>query len=194
MENASKALAIAGGILISIMIIAVLIYMMQGMGEYKQAQVNEEYIKELTEFNKEYESFEKTLMRGTDVVTVVNKANDYNLKHAYDGDGNEILSKEDRITTKIKIKTGEIKNSTGETIMVNKEYTIGNYNKTNRYSGSNDSNEDTKAYNSMINDKAALTTFKRRFFKCTGITYSKNTGKVNGLSFEEVDVGEIPGY
>ena len=81
MENASKALAIAGSILLSIMIIATLLYMVNNIREVKNQEDEQLKQQQILEFNKEYESYEKNLMRGTDVITVINKANNSNLQN-----------------------------------------------------------------------------------------------------------------
>lgn len=196
MENASKALAIAGGILIAVMILVALVSMVQNSSQYSKSVEEQKKIEQITKFNKEYESYQKKLMRGTDVITVINKANNNNIKNVYDVYGN-IENEEAKITTKIEIKYGDIEGTDNDgnkiIIMKNGKYTIGNYNK-DKYNTFNDNNKDTKIYDEMINNADALKAFKRRFFKCTGINYNNNTGLVNELSFEEVDVGSIPDY
>lgn len=174
MENAAKALTIAGGILIALMIIALLIYMVQTIGNVREQENVKQRQEQILAFNKEYESFDKTLMRGTDVITVINKANNNNSKNSDDPD----MQINSAITiTKSTIK---IKN---ETVM----------DKGKVYSGGGEE------YNKIINDKddkdaeEAKKQFKRLFFKCTDITYNED-GRVNGISFEEVDVGDIPDY
>lgn len=196
MENASKALAIAGSILIGIMIIAVLILMVNNIGGVEQKSEEQKRQEQILAFNKEYESYVKTLMRGTDVVTVINKANNNNLKTAYDSAGN-IVNQFAQITTILKIEFGDIADKDGKIVMYNGEYVIGNYNmkvnnKGNKYN-KNTTGDGTEIYDAVINDPVALKTFKRKFFKCTDITYNAE-GIVNGMTFEEVEVGTIPGY
>ena len=74
MENASKALAMAGGLLLAIIIIAVLMYVVQNTASLKKAEEDKEIAEQITKFNMEYESYEKTLLRGTELVTLINKA------------------------------------------------------------------------------------------------------------------------
>ena len=80
MENASKALLIAAGILIAIIIIAIFINMYGKISSIQETQDEKTKMEQLAEFNAEYESYNKTLMYGTDVVTLVNKANENNRK------------------------------------------------------------------------------------------------------------------
>lgn len=78
MENAAKALIIAGGILFAIMILSLVVYMSTTTTRMAEAQDEKKKVEELTAFNKEYEAYNKTRMYGADIITVVNKAIDYN--------------------------------------------------------------------------------------------------------------------
>ena len=74
MENATKALLIAGGVLIGIIILAALIYAYTSFtrvaAENEQAKATEQ----LAEFNKPYTSYEGKILRGAEVISVVNRA------------------------------------------------------------------------------------------------------------------------
>ena len=78
MENASKALIIAGGVLLAIMILALLVYMGTAMTDMAESQDRKLAAQQLEEFNKSYLAYNKTRMYGTDVITVVNKAINHN--------------------------------------------------------------------------------------------------------------------
>lgn len=81
MENASKALIIAGGILISILILSVLVYSFGNISQYFSSEEKVQQTEQLTTFNNQYESYNKKLLRGTDVISVINKAKDNNTKY-----------------------------------------------------------------------------------------------------------------
>lgn len=81
MENASKALLIAGGILIALLIIALLVYSFGSMGGYFSSEEAKEEAEQLEAFNKQYEAYQRKLLRGTDVVSVINKMLDNNKKY-----------------------------------------------------------------------------------------------------------------
>lgn len=81
MENAAKALTIAGGVLIAIIVIATLWYSFQQWGILPQAKADNEKISQEVEFNKEFESYNKQNLYGTDVITVLNKAMASNEKY-----------------------------------------------------------------------------------------------------------------
>lgn len=78
MENASKALLIAGGMLLAMMILMLLISLATTITDVAESQDKKQLTEQLVQFNKQYEAYNKTKMFGTDVITVVNKAIDYN--------------------------------------------------------------------------------------------------------------------
>ena len=80
MENASKALLIAGGILLALMTLSLIVYVSTSTTRMAEAQDAKKASEELAAFNASYEAYNKTRMYGTDVITVVNKAINYNGK------------------------------------------------------------------------------------------------------------------
>jgi len=78
MENASKALLIAGGMLFAMMILALLVSVVISINDAAESQDRNKLSEQIQEFNKGYEVYNKTKMFGTDVITVVNKAIDHN--------------------------------------------------------------------------------------------------------------------
>lgn len=82
MENATKALVMAGSILISIIIVAILLYAFNVIKQYPEEQEEQAEIEQLSKFNTEYESYNKEKMYGTDIITVLNKANNNNMLYA----------------------------------------------------------------------------------------------------------------
>lgn len=84
MENASKALVMAGTILISLIIIGALIFMFRGLTSYQKTSESVLGEKQIADFNKEYTSFEKNLY-GSELLSLINKAVDYNTQNKEDG-------------------------------------------------------------------------------------------------------------
>lgn len=78
MENASKALVLAGGVLLAMMILVMLIYVGTSMTDNMESQERNNLAKQITEFNKTYLAYDKTKMFGIDVITVANKAINHN--------------------------------------------------------------------------------------------------------------------
>ena len=84
MENATQALLIAAGILFGILTISVFVYMFNNVSEIRQAQYTREEEARLAEWNAEWEAYNKQLLYGAEVLTVMNKAEQNNDK--YDND------------------------------------------------------------------------------------------------------------
>ena len=82
MENASKALLIAGGILIALIILTTFILMFNKMSTLQEEQEEQIKVEQLAAFNGEFEAFNKKIMYGTDVITLINKAVENNEKYA----------------------------------------------------------------------------------------------------------------
>ena len=81
MENASKALIMAGSILLTIMVVGMLIYFLSQYRQFPQAQTEAERLAQVSKFNMEYESYDKKEMYGTEVATILNKVIDHNKKY-----------------------------------------------------------------------------------------------------------------
>lgn len=82
MENASKALMMAGAILLTIMVLGLAVYFYTQFKQFPGKQEEALEMEQITKFNQEYESYYKQKMYGVDVVTVLNKAINNNKKYA----------------------------------------------------------------------------------------------------------------
>lgn len=81
MENASKALLMAGGILISLIIIGVLLLMFNQLGAFQKAQSSSEKDAQLAIFNQEFAKYaDETSLKGVDIISLANKVVDFNKK------------------------------------------------------------------------------------------------------------------
>ncbi len=81
MENASKALIIAGAIMLSVMIVSLLVYTGKSFGLIAKAEQDAKLTEDKKNFNLQYEVYDKTLMYGTDVLSCLNKAQSNNQKY-----------------------------------------------------------------------------------------------------------------
>ena len=98
MENASKALIMAASILIAIIIIGALILMYNQIANYSSGDVQNTREQQVIAFNNEYERFNTKNVRGTDMISVMNKILDYNERKS---DPQEIQFKEMHIKISI---------------------------------------------------------------------------------------------
>ncbi len=78
MENASKALIMAGGVLIALMIIGALILMFSNLSSYQETNVRGERSAQVVEFNNRFETYNRDDVRGSDLYSLLNSAINYN--------------------------------------------------------------------------------------------------------------------
>ena len=73
MENASKALLMAGGVLIAIITIAVLARTFSSVSLFQKAELTEEEQAQLVAFNEQYTKYLNQYVYGTEVRSLINK-------------------------------------------------------------------------------------------------------------------------
>ena len=161
MDNAAKALLIAGGVFLAILIMALLMYMWSTAGSLSAEAQEAKKLEQITAFNKQYEAYQRKALRGNDVASVINKVRNNNKKYP-----------ESPIVWKFKLKK--------EIIDV---LEVGEY--------KDNSNGKCSAYDQMTNNKAEFSEFKKLYFECTKITYNSKTGKVNSIEFTQITYDEI---
>lgn len=86
MENASKALMIAGGVLIALIILSMLLAMFNNISNMQKEQEEQIKTEQIAAFNAEFEAYNKKLMYGTDVITLINKVAENNKKYSMSND------------------------------------------------------------------------------------------------------------
>lgn len=77
MENASKALIIAGSVLIALVIIAALVFTYNKLTELEQTKTTIDETSKMTEYSKRFEQYNKTLY-GSELLSLANLQEDYN--------------------------------------------------------------------------------------------------------------------
>lgn len=78
MENASLALRMAGGVLIALLIVSFFIAVMVVINNNQQKQQDEEDLRQVALFNESYSSYENRIITGYQMLSLINKAIDYN--------------------------------------------------------------------------------------------------------------------
>ena len=84
MENATKALLIAAGILFAVMIMSLLLVGYNQISSYYSAQHEEQQIKQLAGYNKIFQNYNRKKIRGNEMISLMNRVIDYNERQAYD--------------------------------------------------------------------------------------------------------------
>lgn len=175
MENASKALLMAGGILIAVIIIALLVRSFTTVSMFQKAKLTEEEQAQLVAFNEQYTKYLGQYVYGTEVISVINRS---------------LNDKSHAVTTTIKFNNGYSYTRKEWDIYkhkyVEKEIVI-SPGKSLEITNENDEVELLDAITEQSNKYDPLI---RRAFKCTDIGYD-SYGRVNSIKFEEKKWGEL---
>lgn len=81
MENASKALIMAGSILMSLMVIGSLVFMYQKLTGVEQAKNDADEISKLSDYSQKFEQYNK-IIYGSELMSLANLQEDYNKRQA----------------------------------------------------------------------------------------------------------------
>lgn len=85
MENASKALLMAASVLIALVIIGAFMLMMSNLTDYQDKSYQSTADAQTTEFNNQYITYAKDDVRGSDMISLMNKVVDYNNRKTAEG-------------------------------------------------------------------------------------------------------------
>ena len=123
MENVSKSLMMAGGLLISLMVISLIVVLWGQLSGYFTEDSKATVVEQDTKFNAQFENYNKKSIGGYDLISVMNKIIDYN-RTAAD------IKNYDRIKIKIKLngRNFQYNGDTGTNIFKNKD-TLSNIDK-----------------------------------------------------------------
>lgn len=81
MENASKALIMAGGILIALLVIGLLVFFYNNLTDLQSIKQSNNDAEAITEFNKKYEVYERNIY-GSEILSLANLVDDYNKRES----------------------------------------------------------------------------------------------------------------
>ncbi len=100
MENASKALLIAAGILVGLIVISMILISYNEISGYYESKEKARTEEQLIVFNKQYIPYNRENVRGSELLSLINKIIDFNT-----------LSEEELITISIKIPNDSNENA-----------------------------------------------------------------------------------
>jgi len=179
MENASKALLMAGGILIALITIAVLVRTFANISEFQLSRLSEEEQEQLVAFNEQYTKYLNKYVYGTEVITALNRSLD-NTQY--------------KITAKIKFINNyeydgykEYTTPDGHKYWEKEKIQI---NKNDAWTITNTDASGISTAISAINDLTNAGAINTMAFKCTSIGYD-SYGRVNSITFEEKEWGDL---
>lgn len=213
MENATKALEMAGSVLIGMMIIGMLVFAYTQFSNLKQTEENAKAIEQASDFNMDYEAYNKDGAYGSEILSLANKVVDYNTRTQEDGYTNIDLS------IKLKSLPQNMENNTynsrynfskqmkGEALVESYEKLtsdikkIGNETLTAEDGTTKKIVQWEKLSDVTLRSYLSSTSFQkvqqykdlcdaqtdlaRKSFKQPTITYDKNNGRITKMEFEE---------
>ena len=200
MENATKALEMAAGVLIALLIIGLLAYAYNNLSDEKKIEQSSESAMQASEFNKSYEAFNKSGLQGSEILSLANKIVDYNKKEA-DKKGyqeiklfvtiNDSTTRNKQYFTKrtnpyeadeiynnyeslsLKIKNTGVVTKNGKT--------IAEWAQQASKSIPTEIYDDVSEYKDLLNDQTGIA---RKTFKAPTVDYEQN-GRIKSMSFVE---------
>lgn len=179
MENASRALIMAGAMLIAILTVSLLVWGWGRISQYNQKSEQVAMVEQITKLNREIESYDKQVVRGYELVSLANLIEDTNSKFP-------ISEGYTPVSALVNFRDFEksVTNYTAITKAQKNELT----------SGIELSTFMNEYYNVSKNggDTSFLKVFKESYFQCDNVEYSdykeKNNSiaKVKRMTFTEI--------
>lgn len=117
MENTSKALIMAAGVLIGILILSLIAFSYRQLVELARLDHEKTVVEQQTNYNAQWEKYNGTIY-GTDVMSMANQIIDYNATQAANEGYARITAV---VTIKNKIETTSLDNSTAIKVYVSKD-------------------------------------------------------------------------
>ena len=200
MENASKALLIAGGVLIAILIVSVLVVTLNIVNSNQKTREKALATEQLVKFNQKYEAYNKKALRGTDIITLMKMAieNNNNMEATQEGQQyfiNVILDlNEEYKKTKITINKADGVRAEEEfdEKSIEGKVSLGNWSNNGALTMEKyvadlfgeSITKKTETPKTIIYEYSPLANLKKAVFKCTKVTYNNN-GRICELEFKE---------
>lgn len=212
MENASKALIMAGGVLISLIIIALLVFFFNNLSNLQDTKLTSEEVEQAAEFNKQYDVYARDVY-GSELLSIANKISDYNKREAGNKGYTEITLKveinndidstyfekgtytnsdlENKINDIEKVKE-EVGNTTikfssntgGNTTVSRKISKLATMRTTDIEALGNPQEGYQELVTKYNTLKTLITDIKAKVFKYKNFEYDKNTGRITTMIYE----------
>lgn len=189
MENASKALVMAGGILIALLVVGALMLMINQVSYYEKSESISEKAQQQAEFNKEYVKFTYGDIKGYEVISLVNKVIDYNQK---DATGNSV---DYNLKITVNIDMSEFADKygiNGKTVLFKKNYIINNTN-TSFYNDIEKYRELENNYSLAIMSKLSANYDKLKQVEDNSNEYKKAIKEITGRDIQ-ITISDIEKY
>lgn len=206
MENASKAVIIAGGLLITLIILSLLVIVFSQIGGIYSERERALSLEQIEEYNRQFTAYEKSLY-GSELLSLANLIDDYNYRLLYsegiydengkynpEGGSGEFYE-ENKFDVKVIISEGTVgyegenisynglkpTNGKGKDISYIKEY---NDKLEEMLKNMEKANVDKKSEDYQ-NVKSSITELRSMPFECTHISYNKY-GRISTMTFKQI--------
>ena len=156
MENASNALIIAGGVLIGVVLLSVIVVAFQGASDLAKSYDTSIATTSLQAFNNTFEKFQDADVNIHDIITLAHFAKDYNTKN--------LLEKTDSVYITVKCESTELQDKTDSELLTFLE-----------------ANTFSKLASGVENSEGNI-----QKYKCQEIKYNESTKAVTEITFEKV--------
>ena len=187
MENASKFIQIAGGILLALIVITLIVIGYRNITDMQRANEKSTIEYQLGEFNKKFESYNKSVVRGYEMISLTNMALDNNERYSEADNYKPIKIWVTLRNTNASMPGADGTNGLSKLSNKNPD---GKKNKNKDYY---DMIRYVTEYYSVLeehedksNAESHRNEFKSMYFECTDIAYDKNTGRVTALFFDQI--------
>lgn len=175
MENASKALIMAGGLLISILVASFMVLVLRKAGKINAEYDTQMSDNELARFNSQFELYARDDNTFFDVITVANLAYDINKKNGYDSQNSVSVRIKEGNTVKYSILPQQIEKN-----HFFKEEGSG---KIYIYNGNEFSGKSMIDFYTEGKEENEVFKYKYRFTCQNDVHYNDITGKLDEINF-----------
>lgn len=178
MENAAKALLIAGGVLIIILILSVLVVFYDEISTYYAQQHESVIIEQTQKFNAKFENYHRNNIRGNELISLMNSVIDYNTTESY-FDGTEYERIKVTITL---VENGQNKNE----ILKQFKYPTNDNASINKYLDTATISNISATGDNWSNDKNLIDITNTSFYLCEKA--KENPLNINNLSDKKLQL------
>ena len=110
MENASKALIMAAGVLLGLMILGALVLLFNNLSTYQQTNQQIELESQIVEFNNQFITYDRKDVRGNELYSLLNRVIDYNKRKTLVGNSEASQVGYQPMSIKFSLKSPDVKN------------------------------------------------------------------------------------
>ena len=214
MENASKALMIAGEVLIALLVISLLVVFYNNIKDLRGTKETVDVTEQVAEYNKQYDVYYRNNLYGSDILSLANKIYDYNkteseiegyaklemqvtFKYGISANKEIIVSKKEVYSAQdLKEKAQYLENNiekygkekiSGNTVQALAGLRTSELKQILEI-GIEESIPTTiqTKINNYLGYKSALSTLKSRRFKAESFEYDNKTGRITLMKFVEI--------